>query len=287
MRTAVVILNWNTRHFLETFLPSVIKHSADNADIIVADNDSTDDSIEYVTNHFPSVKIIRNTHNDGYTGGYNSSLAQLGHEYFVLLNSDVDVTENWLQPVISLMDENRNIGASQPKILSYENREMFEYAGAAGGFIDRLGYPFCRGRIFQSLERDNHQYDDICPVFWVTGACMIVRSSVFRELGGFDPVFFAHMEEIDLCWRMLNAGHGVYYCGKSTVYHVGGGTLHKSNPHKTFLNFRNNLLMIYKNMDAESVDKTLRMRRFLDSIAAIKFLLSGGLADFMAVRKAH
>ena len=210
-RTAVVILNWNTRNFLELFLPNVIKYSSTDAEIIVVDNASTDDSINFVENNYPSVKIIRNTENSGFAGGYNTALLQIDYEYFVLLNSDVDVTEGWLLPLIKLMDNNSEVGACQPKILSFHSKDIFEYAGSAGGYIDKYGYPFCRGRIFNTLEKDNHQYDDSRPVFWATGACMIVRASVFKKLHGFDPVFFAHMEEIDLCWRMQRAGFHVFF----------------------------------------------------------------------------
>ncbi len=282
-RTAVVILNWNTRHFLEKFLPNVLKYSSEFAELIIVDNASTDDSVLYLKKSFPSVRIIQNSINDGFTGGYNTALAQIESEYFVLLNSDVEVTENWLTPLIELMDNNPEIGACQPKILSYQAPDYFEYAGSAGGYIDKYGYPFCRGRIFQSLEKDNHQYDDTRPVFWATGACMLVRSFVFKKLGGFDPVFFAHMEEIDLCWRMNLAGYSVYSCSQSKVYHVGGGTLPKRNPRKTFLNFRNNLLMLYKNSDISEIQSILAIRFFLDLLASIKFLFSGSLADFKAV----
>ena len=286
-RTAVVILNWNTRHFLEKFLPNVLKYSSEYADIIIVDNASSDGSALFVESNYPSVRIIRNSENDGFAGGYNTALSKIDAEYFVLLNSDVDVTENWLLPLIKLMDDYYDIGACQPKILSYHSPDYFEYAGSAGGFIDKYGYPFCRGRIFDTIEKDNHQYDNTRPVFWATGACMMVRSSVFKELNGFDPIFFAHMEEIDLCWRMHLAGYSVYYCSLSKVYHVGGGTLPKSNPRKTFLNFRNNLLMIYKNADPSEIKSILAVRFILDLLASIKFLFSGGFADFKAVWLAH
>jgi GT2 family glycosyltransferase len=286
-RTAIVILNWNTRNYLEKFLPGVIKYSSEVADIIVADNSSTDDSVSYVKSNFPSVHIIQNDSNDGYTGGYNSALKHVNAEYYVLLNSDVEVTENWLQPLISVMEREKNVGACQPKILSFYEPESFEYAGAAGGFIDKYGYPFCRGRLFNTLEKDINQYNDSRKVFWATGACMLVRSNVFKEMKGFDDNFFAHMEEIDLCWRMQRAGYQVHYCGNSKVYHVGGGTLPKSNPHKTYLNFRNNLIMIYKNAENSRVKGIMKTRVILDFIASMKFLISGSLADFKAVWKAH
>ena len=287
LRTAIVILNWNTKRFLEKFLADVIKFTGSLAEIIVVDNASTDDSISFIKKNFPSIKIICNSTNEGYTGGYNNALAKIENEFIVLLNSDVMVTENWLQPMINLMDSNPDTGACQPKILSYHSPEHFEYAGAGGGFMDKYGYPFCRGRIFNSLEKDNHQYDDAIKVFWASGACMVLRSAVFKKLNGFDPEFFAHMEEIDLCWRMQLAGHSIYYCGSSVVYHVGGGSLPKENPRKTYLNFRNNLLMIYKNSDSSNVNSILITRFWLDLLASIKFLFSGGFADFKAVWRAH
>ena len=247
VRIAVVILNWNGRHFLEKFLPDVIRFSSDDASVVVADNASTDDSVEYLKKNFPSVRIILNEKNEGFTGGYNRALEKVEAEFYVLLNSDVEVTQDWLKPLLRLMDANKKIAACQPKILSYHEKDKFEYAGAGGGFIDKNGYPFCRGRIFSELETDHHQFDDERPVFWATGACMFVRASVYHELKGLDENFFAHMEEIDLCWRMQRAGYEVYYCGKSTVYHVGGGTLPKNNPRKTYLNFRNNLITFTKN----------------------------------------
>ena len=282
-RTSVVILNWNTRHFLQKFLPNVLKYTSELAEIIVVDNASTDDSVLFIEKNYPTVRIIRNSENTGFAGGYNTALSQIEAEYFVLLNSDVDVTENWLLPLIQLMDNNHKIGACQPKILSYHSPDYFEYAGSAGGFIDKFGYPFCRGRIFNSIEKDNHQYDDTKPVFWATGACMIVRSSVYKMLGGFDTIFFAHMEEIDLCWRMHLNGYSVYSCSYSKVFHIGGGTLPKRNPRKTFLNFRNNLLMIYKNSEPSEIKSILAIRFFLDLLASLKFLFSGSFADFKAV----
>ncbi len=287
IRTAVVILNWNGRKFLSQFLPDVIKYSKEEAVIIVADNASSDDSIAVLKSDFPSVRIIQNEKNEGFTGGYNCALQQVDYEYYVLLNSDVEVTENWLKPLIQLLDSDKNIAACQPKILSFKEKDKFEYAGAGGGFLDRLGLPFCRGRIFNSLETDQHQFDDTIPVFWATGACMLVRASVYKELEGLDENFFAHMEEIDLCWRMHRAGYEVYYCGKSSVYHVGGGTLPKNNPRKTYLNFRNNLLMLYKNTRPGEFKQLFFIRIIVDWIAAIKFLFTNGFADFKAVLKAH
>lgn len=286
MKTAVVILNWNGKKFLEQFLPSVLKHSAD-ASVFVADNGSTDDSISFLEKRFPQVKILSSLENKGFAGGYNEALKQVQAEYFVLLNSDVEVTEGWINPVIDLMDSDINVAACQPKIKMYADNKMFEYAGAAGGFIDKYGYPFCRGRIFETLEEDKGQYNDNCEVFWATGACMFVRSEAFFEAGGFDEDFFAHMEEIDLCWRMKNLGHKIMYCGSSTVFHVGGGTLQKSNPLKTYLNFRNSLMMLIKNTKGFKLFCVLFVRAVLDDLAQLKFILSGDFKNFIAVQKAQ
>jgi GT2 family glycosyltransferase len=289
-QTAVVILNYNGRKYLTDFLPSVISHSPDT-DIYVADNASTDDSVQLLIEQFPSVKIIQLAKNHGFAQGYNEALLQIksmvAFKYYILLNSDVEVPENWIQPMFDLMESNLNIAACQPKIKAYHEKTHFEYAGAAGGFIDRLGYPFCRGRVFLSLEEDLGQYDDNMEVFWATGACMFVRANVFHEVGGFDGDFFAHMEEIDLCWRMKHAGYQIFTCGGSEVYHVGGGTLHKSNPHKTFLNFRNGLAMLYKNHPDKGLFKTIFTRLILDGIAGIKFLFFDTWQDCWAVAKAH
>ncbi len=286
MNTAVVILNWNGRKFLEQFLPSVIQHSSE-ASVFVADNGSTDDSVSFLETNFPQINILRASTNKGFTGGYNEALKQIKAEYFILLNSDVEVTAGWIKPVIDLMNSDKTISACQPKIKMYADKKMFEYAGAAGGFIDKYGYPFCRGRIFNSLEDDKGQYDDTYEVFWATGACMFVRSETFFSAGGFDDDFFAHMEEIDLCWRMKNLGNKIMYCGSSTVYHVGGGTLQKSNPFKTYLNFRNNLMMLIKNKSGFSLFRILFVRIFLDDLAQLKFLLSGNYRDSIAVQKAQ
>lgn len=287
-QTAVVILNYNGRKYLTDFLPSVIKNSLDTT-IYVADNASTDDSLAVLKNNFPSVKSIQLFENHGFAQGYNEALAQIKGQfkYYILLNSDVEVTPNWIEPIISLMESNPNIAACQPKILSYHERTHFEYAGAAGGFIDRLGYPFCRGRVFLSLEEDLGQYDDIKEVFWATGACMFVRADVYHNLEGFDGDFFAHMEEIDLCWRMKHAGFQIFASGESSIYHVGGGTLHKLNPHKTFLNFRNGLVMLYKNHPDKGLYRTLLTRLILDGVAGIKFLLFDSWEDCWAVARAH
>ena len=287
-KTAVVILNYNGQTYLTDFLPSVINNSSD-ADIYVADNASTDDSITILKRDFSSVKIIQLLENHGFAQGYNEALAKIinRYEFYILLNSDVEVPENWIQPVINLMESNANIAACQPKIKYYHEKTHFEYAGAAGGYIDRLGYPFCRGRVFLSLEEDLGQYNDNVEVFWATGACMFVRANIFHEIGGFDGDFFAHMEEIDLCWRLKHAGYQIFACGESEVYHVGGGTLPKSNPHKTFLNFRNGLVMLYKNHPNEGLFKTFTTRLILDGVAGVKFLFFDTWQDCWAVVRAH
>ncbi|MES2515094.1 MAG: glycosyltransferase family 2 protein [Bacteroidota bacterium] len=285
-KVAVVILNWNGKSFLEKFLPQVIKYST-NAQIIVADNQSTDDSIAFLKEKFPQVRIIENAENGGFAKGYNMALKDVEAEYYVLLNSDVEVMPNWIEPIIALMDSNKKISACQPKILDYNQRNRFEYAGAAGGFMDKYGYPFCRGRIFNVLEEDKAQYDTTMEVFWATGACMFVRSDVFWKVGGFDNDYFAHMEEIDLCWRMKNNGYQVYVEPKSVVYHVGGGTLNKLSPRKTFLNFRNNLITVTKNAAPRFLMFKIVYRMILDGVAAFKFLLEGNGAHFVAVIKAH
>lgn len=286
MKVAVVILNYNGASMLSRFLPSVIEYSP-GAEIVVADNASTDDSVTVVTKGFPGVRLVQLDRNYGFADGYNKALEQLDAEYFLLLNSDVEVTDGWLEPLLSFMEENTIAVACQPKILAYNNKTQFEYAGAAGGFIDRYGYPFCRGRLFDTVEEDNGQYDDVCRVFWATGAAMMLRSAAFRNAGGFDGRFFAHMEEIDLCWRMLARGGEIYVVPQSTVYHVGGATLNKSNPRKTFLNFRNNLLMLYKNLPSDELRGVMRMRALLDYVAALKFLLTGAWGDFKAVIRAR
>lgn len=286
-KVAVVILNWNGKKFLEQFLPSVIEHSFNDAEIYVADNASTDDSVTFLRQNFPTVKIITQEKNDGFAGGYNQALKQVAAEYYVLLNSDVEVTPNWIRPVIEQMDQDAWVAASQPKIKDYNNKDFFEYAGAAGGIMDDMGYAFCRGRIFNTLEKDKGQYDQTTEVFWATGACLFIRSSIFHGFGGFDEDFFAHMEEIDLCWRIKNGGYKIMYYPQSTVYHVGGGTLPKSNPHKTFLNFRNNLFILYKNLPQGKLFSTLSFRLCLDGVAGLKFLLEGHVKDFLAVIRAH
>jgi len=286
-KVAVVILNWNGRKFLEKFLPSVLANSADVADIIIADNASTDSSIEFLQDNYPQLRIITNRTNGGFACGYNEALAEVEAEYYVLLNSDIEVTKNWIEPVIKLMESDASIAACQPKLRSYHEREKFEYAGAAGGFIDEYGYPFCRGRIFQHIETDNGQYDDAVEIFWATGACMFVKAELYKQFGGFDEDFFAHMEEIDFCWRLKNGGYKIMYCPDSVVYHVGGGTLPKKSSHKTYLNFRNNLSLLYKNLPSHLLLPVFAVRFPLDGIAALKFLIDGGFADFSAVMRAH
>lgn len=286
VKVAVVVLNYNGKIFLEKFLPSVIRYSS-NAIIVLADNASKDDSVDFTRKTFPQVHIIQNNKNEGFAEGYNEALKQVKAEYYILLNSDVEVTEGWIANVLELMDKRPEIAACQPKIMDYNNRTKFEYAGAAGGFIDKWGYPFCRGRIFNELEEDKGQYNSETEVFWATGACMFVRSKAFWEVNGFDGDYFAHMEEIDLCWRLKNIGYKIYTEPKSIVYHVGGGTLEVS-PRKTFLNFRNNLTTLTKNHKGGiSLFFIVLWRLTLDGIAAIKFLSDGQPGHLWAVLKAH
>ena len=282
---SVVILNWNGSAMLQRFLPSVIRYS-EEAEIIVADNGSTDHSIDLLQEKFPSVRILPFRENYGFAEGYNRAIQQIETPYVLLLNDDVEVTPHWLQPLLAFMNHHPEVAACQPKILSETQRELFEYAGACGGFIDHLGYPYCRGRIFNHVEKDRGQYDQVCPIFWATGAALLVRTDVFRKEGGLDKRFFAHMEEIDFCWRLRSRNYGIYCIPQSTVYHVGGGTLPKSHPRKTFLNFRNNLLMLYKNLPEERLNSTLRIRYLLDLVAALKMLLSGQVKESMAIVKA-
>lgn len=285
-KVAVVILNYNGKDFLSKFLPIVIQYS-NEAEVIVADNASTDDSVAFMKANFPDIRLIINNKNGGFATGYNIALRQVEAEYYCLLNSDIEVTPYWIEPVIKLMDSDRTIAACQPKILSYYDKERFEYAGAGGGYIDKYGYPFCRGRVFQHLEKDEGQYDDTKEVFWATGACMFVRSYIYHKSGGLDDSFFAHMEEIDFCWRVKNEGYKVMFCPESKVYHIGGGTLPKNSARKTYLNFRNNLSLLMKNLPKGSVFPIIAYRILLDWIAAFKFLAEGSLADFWAVIRAH
>lgn len=283
---AIVILNWNGRKLLQQYLPSVVKYSL-GYDVYVADNGSEDDSVSFLKENFPTVKIIQLDKNYGFTGGYNRALSQISADYFVLLNDDVEVTKGWVNPIVKLMSQDDKIAVCQPKLLSYTDKTKFEYAGAAGGYIDYLGYPFCAGRIFEHLEQDKGQYNQPREIFWATGAAMFVKSNVFRELKGLDEDFFAHMEEIDFCWRAKNAGYKVMYCPDSTVYHYGGGTLNKISPRKTFLNFRNNLLLLYKNLPEKELSKVMRKRKYLDLLAALVFRLTSSKAECKAVLEAR
>ncbi|RYU76055.1 glycosyltransferase family 2 protein [Hymenobacter persicinus] len=309
----MVILNWNGQALLRQFLPSVLAHS-EGAAVFVADNASTDDSVALVRQEFPGVQIVQLADNLGFCRGYNAALddvrwlgplvgetspprapAERGHDwtdtfgfrYYVLLNSDVEVTPGWLRPLRELLEQRPEVAACQPKIRAQAEPELFEYAGAGGGYLDRLGYPFCRGRLFDTLEKDLGQYDDARPVAWATGACMFVRAEAWHALGGLESTFFAHMEEIDLCWRLWNADWEVWYHGGSTVYHVGGGTLHKSNPRKTYLNFRNGLALVYKNVPSQELFGVMATRLGLDWVAALRFLLQGNLGDAKAIVRAH
>ena len=285
-RTAVVILNFNGEKLLPLFLPSVIQYSP-QAEIIVADNASTDDSISLVRLNFPEVRLILLDKNYGFCGGYNRALAQVDADYCVLLNSDIEVTPRWLDPIIDLMDNDPKVASVQPKILSYTNRNKFEHAGAAGGYIDSIGFPFCRGRIFDHIEEDRGQYDDQREIFWSTGACMVIRSQVFKALNGFDEDFFAHMEEIDLCWKLHRQNLRVMYCGKSSVYHVGAGTLGYGNPRKIYLNFRNGLSLIYKHLGPWELIYKLPLRVLLDWVAAIRFAIGRDAQNAVAILNAH
>ncbi len=288
MKIAVVILNWNGRKMLERYLSNVLTYSQEDATVVVADNASTDDSVEWLRQHHPDVPLIVLEKNWGFADGYNQALAHIEAEYYVLLNSDVEVTHHWLTPLVEFMDSHADVAACQPKLLAVHDHDSFEYAGACGGFIDRYGYPFCRGRIFDTVEQDNGQYDTAAEVLWATGACLMVRSNDYWEVGGLDGRFFAHNEEIDLCWRLRQRGRKVYCLPDSQVYHVGGGTLPKSNPHKTYLNFRNNLTMLYKNLPDNEWHKVSRVRLVLDYVAALKMLLlEHNVGEFKAVLRAR
>lgn len=285
-KIAIVILNWNGRKLLQQFIPSIVQYSSE-ANIYVADNASTDDSIAFIQSNFPQIKIIQNTDNFGFAKGYNEALKFVEEEIYALVNSDIEVTENWLLPIVQLFESNQKIAIVQPKILDFKDRNKFEYAGAGGGFIDKYGYPFCRGRIFESIEMDNGQYNDTCEVFWASGACFFIRKEVYRKLNGFDDHFFAHQEEIDLCWRAFNDHWITMYCGSSLVYHVGGATLNVGNPNKTFLNFRNSLLMLVKNVPNEKLVSTVFIRLILDGLAGFQLLLKRKPKHFWAVIRAH
>lgn len=287
MNIAIVILNWNGRSFLEKFLPSVVSFSHPMANIIIADNASTDDSVTFLKTNYPDLEIIHLDKNYGFTGGYNRALKQVKADYYILLNSDVEVTAGWIAPMKAFMDKHPEVAACQPKVRSQADRHLFEHAGACGGFIDFLGYPFCRGRIFDKLEEDRGQYETPVPVFWATGACLFIRAEAFHEAEGFDEYFFAHMEEIDLCWRIQQRGQSIYVIPESTVFHVGGGTLPKSNPRKTYFNFRNNLIMLFKNLPGHRLVWLIPVRLILDGLAGAKFLADGDGRDTLAVIKAH
>ncbi len=283
---AVVILNYNGVKYLEQFLAGVCLYS-ESARVVVADNASTDESVSYLRKEFPQVEIIELSQNYGFSKGYNEALKRIQAQYYVLLNSDVEVSPHWLAPIIDLMDKDKRVGAAQPKVLAFHQKKHFEYAGAAGGYLDKLGYPYCRGRIFDFCEEDKGQYNNIADVFWATGACLFVRADLYHQLGGLDDDFFAHMEEIDFCWRLKNAGYRLLCVPQSHVFHVGGGTLNKTNPRKTFLNFRNNLMMLHKNLPSHLIFILIFLRLLLDGLAGIKFVVSGQFSHCWAIVNAH
>ncbi|OPB94717.1 glycosyltransferase family 2 protein [Elizabethkingia ursingii] len=285
MKIAIAILNWNGKSWLEKFLPNVLANSQ-SAEVYVIDNASTDDSVAYISTHFPSVKIVINQQNHGFAGGYNEGLKQIHADIYCLLNSDVEVTSGWLDPISALFEKNQDIAAIQPKVLDYNRKNFFEFAGAGGGLIDNLGYPYCRGRIFENVEEDKGQYNDETEIFWASGCCLFIRSEDFWIQNGFDARFFAHQEEIDLCWRLKNSGRKIYYTGKSTIYHVGGGTLQKQNPRKTYLNIRNNLSMMLKNLPSDKL-YLIFIRLCLDGVAGIYFMFKHGFSHTWAVIRAH
>ena len=285
---AVIILNWNGEALLQEFLPKVIATTNEKlADIIVADNGSTDNSVEFIEKEFPNVKLLKFTENHGFAEGYNQAIAQTRYKYTILLNSDAASKEGWIEPIYEYMEAHPQTGACQPKLLSYTTPDEFEYAGASGGFIDKNGYPYCRGRLFSTVEKDNGQYDDICSIFWATGAALAVRSDLYLKVGGLDKLFFAHMEEIDLCWRILLAGYDIKVIPQSIVYHLGGGSLPASNPRKTYLNFRNNLLLLHKNLPDSTRSRKLFVRRLYDTIAWAKFVATLDFKNANAILKAH
>ncbi|WP_373056817.1 glycosyltransferase family 2 protein [Zunongwangia sp. H14] len=286
MTTAVVILNWNGRTLLEKFLPSVVSLSPE-ANVYVADNASTDGSVDVVKQKFPEVKIIQNRENGGYARGYNEALKDLEEEILILLNSDAEVTPGWLRPILEIFENENNVAAVQPKILDYNRKNYFEYAGAAGGYLDKYGYAFCRGRIFETLEEDHGQYNNVANIFWASGACFAIKNQVFKKAGGFDEDFFAHQEEIDLCWRLNNLGYRIKFAGNSSIYHVGGATLSNINPRKTYFNFRNNLYLLLKNLPSSQLIPILLMRMVLDGLAAFRFLAQGKFSHFFAIFRAH
>lgn len=287
MKVAIVILNWNGKQLLEQFLPSIVNHSSEEASVFVADNASTDNSLDFVRNNYPSVNIIKNKENGGYAKGYNDALQHIKADIYCLINSDVEVTKNWLTPIIETFKSDATIAAIQPKLLDFRDKGSFEYAGAAGGFLDYFGYPYCRGRVFNTLEKDENQFEEKTDIFWASGACFFVRSAVFHQLNGFDEDYFAHQEEVDLCWRIQNIGHTIVYQPKSEVYHVGGATLSNINPKKTFLNFRNSLLNIVKNIPKGKLVTVILARLILDGVAGVKFLLELKPMHSLAILKAH
>jgi GT2 family glycosyltransferase len=287
LKIAIVILNWNGQKLLEQFLPSVVNFSSEDADVYIADNASTDSSIAYVKEYFPSIKIVENAVNGGYAKGYNDALQAIDADVYCLLNSDVEVIKNWLKPIINVFNSDEETAIIQPKLLDFKDKTKFEYAGAAGGFIDLFGYPYCRGRVFNHLETDESQFNDTTDIFWASGACFFIRSKVYHQLGGFDEDYFAHQEEIDLCWRTHNNGYNIKYVGESTVYHVGGATLQENNPKKTFLNFRNSLLNVVKNVPKKWFLFVIFSRLILDGIAGIKFMVELRPIHTWAIIKAH
>ncbi|WP_430973339.1 glycosyltransferase family 2 protein [Sunxiuqinia rutila] len=287
-RVAIVILNWNGRKLLDQYLPSVIQYSQDEGvSVVVADNHSDDDSLSFLQENYPQVELLHLEENYGFAKGYNVALQQIEADYYILLNSDVEVTVGWVKPLIDRMESDPTVAAVQPKVLSWKRKDEFEYAGAAGGFIDKLGYPFCRGRVLNVLEKDEGQFDQVTDIFWATGACMAVNARYFHEAGGFDADFWAHMEEIDLCWRLKNRGYKIQFTPYSRVYHLGGGTLAYDNPKKLFLNFRNSLWLLYKNLPRRKFYKVLVVRMILDGVAAFKLLSEGNGGGFVSVLKAH
>ncbi len=286
-KVSIVILNWNGRHYLEQFLPSVLASAYDHYEVVVADNGSTDDSVGFLRAHFPGVRIISFKENHGFAKGYNMAMREIEAAYAVILNSDVEVQPGWLQPMVDLLEKNPGIAACQPKVLSHARKNYFEYAGGAGGWLDKYGYPFAKGRIFDYCEEDRGQYDEEEPVFWASGASLFIRTDIFRKVGGFDEYFFAHQEEIDLCWRIQRAGYKIYSCPSSVVYHVGGGTLPKGNSLKTYLNFRNNRIMLSKNLPFARKLWVMPARNFLDALSAWKGLLTGDGGYFIAILRAQ
>ncbi len=287
-KVAVVILNWNGEEFLRKFLPTVISNSKnEGVKVWIADNGSTDNSIKYIEAEYPDLGLVKLDKNYGFAGGYNKALKQIDAEYYMILNSDVEVVKDWLTPLIKVLDSDKEIAACMPKIRAYNEKENFEYAGAAGGFIDKYGFPFCRGRVLDRIEQDSGQFDDKTEVFWATGAAFLIRQKLFNEQKGFDEDFFAHMEEIDLCWRLKNSGYKIVCEPASLVYHVGGGTLPNNSSFKLYLNFRNSLYMLYKNLSKKELKPVMFKRRLFDGLAAIKFLVSLQPGNFMAVVKAH